>query len=257
MKTAVFYEHILEGAKQSGKSVAELMEKCASWNIRGIEIGDALLRENKEEIKAQGKKQIDLAEEFGVSKVLIIPGELSENESAALNALSASKEQTYSYMSENASLRNMVQALKELVAYGKEKNILVTLEDFDGPVQPFARMYQLLWFMENVPGLKFTLDTGNFAYSDEDAVQAYEVLKDYIVHVHCKDRNVDPALTGEHRYNRGLLAAAVGSGYLPMKEILDRLKESGYEDYLAIEHFNAADQVAFMEQSAAFLQQYL
>lgn len=44
--------------------------------------------------------------------------------------------------------------------------------------------------------LKFTLDTGNFAYSDEDAVQAYEVLKDYIVHVHCKDRNVDPALTG-------------------------------------------------------------
>ena len=88
MKTAVFYEHILEGAKQSGKSVAELMEKCASWNIRGIEIGDALLRENKEEIKelleknhmqvscsnafydfghnpdaAQGKKQIDLAEE--------------------------------------------------------------------------------------------------------------------------------------------------------------------------------------------------
>lgn len=282
MKTAVFYEHILEGAKQSGKSVAELMEKCASWNIRGIEIGDALLRENKEEIKelleknhmqvscsnafydfghnpdaAQGKKQIDLAEEFGVSKVLIIPGELSENEASALNALSASKEQTDSYMSENASIQNMVQALKELVAYGKEKNILVTLEDFDGPVQPFARMYQLLWFMENVPGLKFTLDTGNFAYSDEGAVQAYEVLKDYIVHVHCKDRNVDPALTGEHRYNRGLLAAAVGSGYLPMKEILDRLKESGYEDYLAIEHFNAADQVAFMEQSAAFLQQYL
>ena len=128
MKTAVFYEHILEGAKQSGKSVAELMEKCAFWNIRGIEIGDALLRENKEEIKelleknhmqvscsnafydfghnpdaAQGKKQIDLAEEFGVSKVLIIPGELSENEAAALNALSASKEQTDSYMSENAS----------------------------------------------------------------------------------------------------------------------------------------------------------
>ena len=141
MKTAVFYEHILEGAKQSGKSVAELMEKCASWNIRGIEIGDALLRENKEEIKdlleknhmqvscsnafydfghnpdaAQGKKQIDLAEEFGVSKVLIIPGELSENEASALNALSASKEQTDSYMSENASIQNMAQALKELVA---------------------------------------------------------------------------------------------------------------------------------------------
>lgn len=80
---------------------------------------------------------------------------------------------------------------------------------------------------------------------------------EYIVHVHCKDRNVDPALTGEHRYNGDFLRLRSGSAYLPMKEILDRLKESGYEDYLAIEHFNAADQVAFMEQSAAFLQQYL
>ena len=219
MKTAVFYEHILEGAKQSGKSVAELMEKCASWNIRGIEIGDALLRENKEEIK-----------------------ELLEK-----NHMQVSCSNAFYDFGHNPD-----------AAQGKKQiDILVTLEDFDGPVQPFARTYQLLWFMENVPGLKFTLDTGNFAYSDEDTVQAYEVLKDYIVHVHCKDRNVDPALTGEHRYNRGLLAAAVGSGYLPMKEILDRLKESGYEDYLAIEHFNAADQVAFMEQSAAFLQQYL
>ena len=90
-------------------------------------------------MQRRGKKQIDLAEEFGVSKVLIIPGELSENEAAALNALSASKEQTDSYMSENASIQNMAQALKELVSYGQEKGILVTLEDFDGPVQPFAR----------------------------------------------------------------------------------------------------------------------
>ena len=269
MKTAVFYEHILEGAKQSGKSVAELMEKCASWNIRGIEIGDALLRENKEEIKdlleknhmqvscsnafydfghnpdaAQGKKQIDLAEEFGVSKVLIIPGELSENESAALNALSASKEQTDSYMSENASIQNMVQALKELVAYGKEKNILVTLEDFDGPVQPFARMYQLLWFMENVPGLKFTLDTGNFAYSDEDAVQAYEVLKDYIVHTHAKDGRRNYYRAPEEVY--GLVEAEMlaspsftelplGTGNVDFAAYLKALDEIGYHGFLTVE----------------------
>lgn len=40
--------------------------------------------------------------------------------------------------------------------------------------------------MENVPGLKFTLDTGNFAYSDGGCCAAYEVLKDYIVHVHAR-----------------------------------------------------------------------
>lgn len=44
--------------------------------------------------------------------------------------------------------------------------------------------------MKNVPGLKYTLDTGNFAFSDENVLEAMEVMKDYIVHVHCKDRAV-------------------------------------------------------------------
>ena len=130
-----------------------------------------------------------------------------------------------------------------------------TLEDFDGPVQPFARMYQLLWFMENVPGLKFTLDTGNFAYSDEDAVQAYEVLKDYIVHVHCKDRAESPLVHG--RFCRGLGQTPAGTGYLPMAKLLTDLEACDYDGYLAIEHFDAPDQLSFIEQSAAFLRQWV
>lgn len=43
--------------------------------------------------------------------------------------------------------------------------------------------------MEQVPGLSCFFDTGNFLYSEEDAVQAYRELKPYIKdEIHCKDR---------------------------------------------------------------------
>jgi L-ribulose-5-phosphate 3-epimerase len=45
-----------------------------------------------------------------------------------------------------------------------------------------------MWFMENVPGLGLTFDTGNFVLRECDVLEAYGLLSEYIVHVHCKDR---------------------------------------------------------------------
>jgi len=41
-----------------------------------------------------------------------------------------------------------------------------------------------------------------------------------------------------------------------MKEIIDIVKNSGYDDYFAIEHFGPLDQLGFMEQSALWLKQF-
>ena len=129
------------------------------------------------------------------------------------------------------------------------------LEDFDGFLQPFARTYPLLWFMEHVPGLRYTLDIGNFAFSDEDVSYAAWLLKDYIVHVHCKDRAESPLVHG--RFCRGLGQTPAGTGYLPMAKLLTDLEACDYDGYLAIEHFDAPDQLSFIEQSAAFLRQWV
>ena len=45
--------------------------------------------------------------------------------------------------------------------------------------------------MEQVPGFCWTLDVGNFAYSSENILDAYEVLHTYTAHVHCKDRGTE------------------------------------------------------------------
>ena len=48
-------------------------------------------------------------------------------------------------------------------------------------------------------------------------------------------------------------AVPVGDGRIPIKEVVTRLTELGYDGYFAIEHFDAEDQFGFMGKSANFL----
>lgn len=117
----------------------------------------------------------------------------------------------------------------------------ITLEDFERFLQPFARTYPLLWFMEHVPGLRYTLDIGNFAFSDEDVSYAAWLLKDYIVHVHCKDRAESPLVHG--RFCRGLGPDTGRNGISADAKLLTDLEACDYDGYLAIEHFDAPGSV--------------
>ena len=69
--------------------------------------------------------------------------------------------------------------------------------------------------MEQVPGFCWTLDVGNFAYSSENILDAYEVLHTYTAHVHCKDRGTEnPTSNGiVGTYNKGLRPVSAGDGY--------------------------------------------
>ncbi|MNN61200.1 Inosose dehydratase [compost metagenome] len=151
----------------------------------------------------------------------------------------------------------MAAALREMSEYAGRKGLVVTLEDFDDSRAPFSTSGELLWFLNEVPKLGITFDTGNFIYRGEDALEAFEKLKSSIVHVHCKDRSLEehPAEAPKISVNgTRLFPSPVGSGCIPMQEILDRLGAVGYKDTVAIEHFDAADQLAYMKQSAEWLQ---
>ena len=60
--------------------------------------------------------------------------------------------------------------------------------------------------------------------------------------------DVSAAALARHRPERG---------YLPMAKLLTDLEACDYDGYLAIEHFDAPDQLSFIEQSAAFLRQWV
>lgn len=267
MKISVFYEHIAEAAIQENKKVSDICKIASSFGIKGVEIENArLLREKEEVIKnlndadmeiscmygffdfahkddvADGIKMIDLAEELHIKKVMLIPGFLKKYE--------------FWKPFYQKKLDKMVNYLSEICTYAKEKNIMVVLEDFDDKIAPFATANQLMYFYNKIPGLYCAFDTGNFLYSEEDALEVLPLFIDRIGHVHCKDRTFtvkegeNPKATIK---GRNMYSCAVGSGCIAMKEIVKTILKSGYHDYFSIEHFGSLQQLRDMEISAQWL----
>ncbi len=297
MQISVFYDHITQAGEQTGRSLSSLLKACKEWGIDGLEINYTQLKKGglwlfrsfrraglnisciyefydftHDGDPSRAKKHVDLAAKVGAKKVLIVPGFLEEQEARELNACSQDQSAVSRFMESHASSCRVRDALRELAVYGWEKGVKVTLEDFDGYASPCGGRYALKWLMDQVPGLGYTLDMGNFAYSDEDVTEAYELLKSHVVHVHCKDRGIEAQfqlkepggkMTGQagertekaqqHRYCRGLACVPVGGGYLPIRELVEKLKAENYDGYLAIEHFDAPDQMDYIRQSAEFL----
>ncbi|WNS42367.1 sugar phosphate isomerase/epimerase family protein [Paenibacillus sp. MMS20-IR301] len=265
MKLSVFYNHIVKASEQSGLPLEAVLDKVHACGIEAVELDLQEALAGAEALKQRldsagiavasmyafcdfgndpapepGYRFIDTAAYFGAGKVLVIPGFLAE---------AASLEDR------NQALKGMASALTAVCGYAEHKGIRVTMEDFDDIRAPFSSAGELLWFLEQVPKLSITFDTGNFIYRGEDELEAFAKLKHRIIHVHCKDRLLEDS-GGELKLSTAgipLYPSPVGAGCIRIAEILHLLKAEGYDDTLAIEHFDATDQLAYMEQSAAWL----
>lgn len=271
MKISVFYEHIAEAAMQSGKSILEVCKLAASFGIEGIEIEDKrlinegkeileYLKESKLEISCiygfydfshddniqRGYDFVDLACNLGVNKIMPIPGFMQDNER---------EPEVY-----KKCLDKMIDAMNRICEYAKEKNVMIVLEDFDDKIAHFSNAEGLKYFMDHVSGLYCTFDTGNFLYSEEDSFEVLPMFIDKVRHVHCKDRSFTKVEGEEFKSTvcgRDMYSAPVGSGCIKMKEIIEAVKEKGYDDYFAIEHFGSLDHISYMKKSADWLKQFI
>ncbi len=269
MKIAVFYEHLMEAARQSQKDLDEILDIARGCGVQGVDFPLQGLDESPQDAKArldraglsvlslhkdcdfvhvpdwgQARELVDLAAQWGVGPVLVVPGFVEENADA----------QQWKQAEET-----IVKALVPLCGYAAAKGVNVTLEDYDGVKAPFGTMEQLLGFTRQVPGLGISFDTGNFLFWAQDELAAFELLKDKIVHIHCKDRALQPS-NGACQVsvdNTKLYPSPVGGGVIHMREILTRLSRMGYTGALTIEHFGAQDQLALLRQSAGWLREAL
>ena len=262
MKISVFYDHILQAAEQTGKPVPALLKEAKDAGIAAVEINMTYLNEHEETYALLKEAGLDVscvyevyemdskdetkraqchvatAKRAGAGKILVVPGFFSDETKDYVTCIQ-DYEKTAAFLSENEKALKMANGLKGITAMAKEQDILTVIEDFDNIDSPIACVNGMKWFLEQVPDLRVTFDTGNFIIHKEDIFIAWEALKEKVVHVHCKDR--------------GTQSVAVGDGYIPMKEILGKMKESGYKGYLAIEHFDASDQETCIQKSAQFL----
>lgn len=264
-KISVFYDHLLQAAEQTGKSIEEMLRFAKECGIDAVEIRHETLWESRtlfSKIKESGlkvsciyefydmndkihpdamQKQINTAFTTFTDRLLVVPGLFKGWDAIRFAFVRKDYEKLSAFMDQNAAVQEVIEALVLMVASAAKNEITVTVEDFDHKRSPLCCINGVRYFLEHVPGLKYTLDTGNFAYMGEDVLEAFEVLQEHIAHVHCKDR-------GEK-----LESVATGSGKLPMTEIVRKLQEKGYDGYYAIEHFDMANQEEAIKCSANFL----
>lgn len=273
MKLSCFYDNLKEAAKQTNKDITDILEEARAMGITGVECSLDDLLENEQLMKAQlaeadlvvssvyatldfgtapdasyGYPLIDTAVSYGCKKVLVVPGFAPVN----------GDPYTHSRQVGTPVMQQMAKNLTELLTYARSRGVLLMMEDYDDATAPFCSEVQLKWFMDNVPGIFACFDTGNFMYSGVSEITAFGLLKSHIVHVHLKDRDIagddeeQPkiAINGTPLY-----ASPVGYGMVCMTELIEGLKEIGYDDILAIEHFGAPDQMRYLKASVEWVKE--
>lgn len=136
----------------------------------------------------------------------------------------------------------IVDSFIEVSQYAEKKGITMVLENHGLFAGKSSQVKELIDEVGS-KSLKANTDTGNFLIVNEDPFEAVKELKDYIAFVHFKD--FKEVSVNEKGYNsidgRRYQGTILGSGEVPMKEIVDFLYNSGYDGYLSIEYEGIGD----------------
>lgn len=263
MKVSIFLDNLEALCKQKGCTLGAALNEARHCGIEYIDLNaayngvDELLRLlKKTDLKIGGmyaifdfahglqleKQQqvVMLAKTIGALNIMAVPGFANEGDD------------------HDTVLANMVEGLKSLVSMAAEQSLRVCIEDHGFAKGYYGTAEEMLYLVENVPGLQVNFDTGNFIIHDADVLKSFELLKNHIIHVHMKDWSFAPLLQNDEMLKcpgctRKLYPAPIGNGELPIAEVVRRLSERKYNGICTIEQFGTADQLMYMRRGAKWL----
>ena len=254
MKIGTFFHHIRMAQAERGESLDNTLEWLRGLGYEAAEL-DADDREGAELLSAHGiavssiyrqyvwrdgidedrmKEHIELAHKLEAKKIMAIPGLFSEGGS------------------HGEELTHMLEGMTRLSELAKESGLILTIEDYDDAMSPIATIAGMKIFLDAIPDLKVAFDTGNFAFSGDDVLDAGKEFFARTAHVHMKDRLWSRTGSGDPKEcvdGTLLWPCAVCDGDIPMDEILRGLKGVGYDGYLMAEFFGAASYAELIEKS--------
>lgn len=140
----------------------------------------------------------------------------------------------------NVQLPRLAEACRQIADYALQYGITTSIENHGYFIQASDRVQALIHAV-NRTNYKTTLDIGNFMCVDEDPLAAVKKNLSYASMVHIKDFYLRPAacVPGEGwfrtAYGNYLRGAIIGNGDIPMREIVQMIKQSGYDGYLSVE----------------------
>lgn len=267
---ATFYDHIRDISNQEKISMTTAMQEAAHMGVQCVEISqNGILGREREveqelaasglkissipsyfdfgrntDVAAQSLKTLETARYFGVKKLLVIPGFFGENDSANERA---------------EQVENMIDCVNRLAELAEKYGAALVMEDYDSVLAHFSTISGLKDFFDNCPALNCCFDTGNFRFSAEDELAAYDALREKITHVHFKDRSYDKAGSEFDKTavdGQPLYPCAVGSGEIKLEEIAQRLKSDGYSGVIAAEYYGAINARETLQQSLKWIKEH-
>ncbi len=229
-KISIFCDHIETIARQEKISFAEAATRVKEFGYTGADIRvtqkpeeiktlDSLgfahacaiseINYSREDTKEMEDRTLVFMEERGFDQLLLIPGLMPEG--------GLTKD-------ERDSARQRMASFAKRVA---DRGYKVLVEDFDNTRSLCynAELIDTLFTVSKELGLVF--DTGNFQFAGQDAMEQYEHFRPKIGHVHLKDRTSPTDMR----------CVAVGTGCIPIVDIIHKLQDSGYEGWYTYEEY--------------------
>lgn len=189
------------------------------------------------------KNMVDVAVNYDCDRVMVVPAFISDIEG---------------FEDRDRAAARIAEGLKEVVKYAEGSNIIVMVEDFPNLLYPLSTISEMQFMLDSVPGLKLTLDNGNFLPGGDNLMEAYARLKAFVENIHIKDWESSPNAEGilcwDGKYIRG---GSHGKGLLEQRELLKTLKKDGYSKFLAFEYEGVLDHAEETKNGLKYLKNIL
>lgn len=140
---------------------------------------------------------------------------------------------------------------REITEYAAKKGIKTCTENHGYIAQAPDRVEKLINTV-NHPNYGWLVDIGNFMCVNADCLESVKIGAKYAFHVHAKDfvLSDNGFATSNGTKIQGTI---VGNGVVPVKDCIDVLKESGYNNYITVEFEGPEECLSAIKQGLEFL----
>ena len=157
--------------------------------------------------------------------------------------------------------KTMLSGFRLAVEMGKSFNIKICFETTPHDVSTLSGNSDCKYIIDKIPELGFVLDAANMLPHGDTTMDAYELLKDRIVHVHLKDvcleDNKSRLPFGEYaKDGRRMHCCVWGQGVIPVMPLYTQMVADGYQGRFAIEYVHPEQSPCSLEQHKRQLERF-
>ena len=240
-RISIFFDHVAEIAKQENISIKEAAQRVRALGYEGIDV-----RVTNTESELNMLDELGFQHACAIADINLIDG---EQPVVIRQVLDFMHHRQYDrllllpgMLPKDADSQFIDAACTRIAAFVKaaqKEGVDVMVEDFDNPRAICYNTPILDHLFAASPQLNHVFDTGNYLFAGEEVMVALNHFRERIHHVHLKDRKA--------MRNNGSLV--IGTGIMPLKEVVSQLLATGYDGWFTIEHFGAPNMLQYATQS--------